>query len=412
MNTCADTDFRDFQIVDTKVDIRHMAVNHLVETFKDVDPIHADFPSRVYSFPLTTFDHVDQVNTRTKTQLGVVKHDIDMIPHEKSALIFPESYLRTAENLVVILASVPNSQDGPTPVDFQPRPDTTDQNNGVAKRNEALRWLHQPAPASMTPLANLTDVLSFHTYLHALGSDEVINPTWVDHPADQAELDVHNSFWTMYYDLAKRIDMKQLDHDQHNFEKTRQPILVRGVYAHSLNNLITTLLVCPYDIPLVNKAHGLLMDDMTLLPSSKALGHNLFHYFTTVYLGANGQYTDLSKATRKTSTVEFVTTEAKKVRAFEDAANEICADVALKLEVLAVTYHTRMILYDDLSQVYHMLDKATLSAITTDLGCSEGLQWVLQETHTSSKSTDEFSWSTLLMIVTLLALIAFIMMRR
>jgi hypothetical protein len=393
-----------------------MAVNHIVETiFKDVDPINVDFPSGPYTFPLTTFDHEDQVDARTKTQLGVMKHSIDTIPQEKSALLFPESYLKTAEHLLVILANLPNSQDGLAPIDFQPRPDTTDQNNGVTKRSEVLRWLHQrPVPVlpTMTHLTNLTDVLSFYTYFNALSTDEITNPTWVDHPADQTELDVHNNFWAMYYDLAKRIDVEQLDYDQHNLEVSRQPITIGGVYAHSLNNLITTLLICPYNIPLINKAHGLLMDDLTLLPSYKTLGHNFFHYFTTVYLAANEQLIDLSKATRKTSTVEFITTEAKKVRAFENAANAICSDVALKLEVLAVTYHSRMILYDDLSQVYYMLNKATLSAITTDLGCPEGLQWVLQETHTSSKSSDESSWSTWLMIVTLLALIAFVMMRR
>jgi hypothetical protein len=416
MNSCEDTEWRDFQIVDAKVDNRHMAVTRLQTIFKDVAPVHTPFPVvGTYMFPTGTYDYKDEVVTQTKTRLGSIKHDLSSIPVGKTALHFPEAYLGTVERALVLLASVPNAQDSPTmPADFQPRPNLTDQNNGVAKRKEAIRWL-QEVPMTAPPttaLANLTDILTFHTYLHALSSEEKATPTWVDHPVDQAELDVHNEFWSMYYSLAKRIDMKMLDREQHDLEISRQPITVRGVYFHSLNNLVTTLLVCPYDTTAIAKAHQVVMDDTTLLPSLKDFGHNLYSFFTTVYLASKEQYADLSSSARKTSTVEFIVAEAKKVRAFEDVVHAICADVAFKLEVLEITFHSRMILYDDLSQVYHQLDKATLSAITTDLGCPEGIQWILQETHTSKKVDDTLSGMSWFMLITLIALVVFIAMKR
>jgi hypothetical protein len=417
MGNCVDTEWRDFEIVDMKVDTRQRAVDHLEALMMNTLPVAFPLVSEMpWTFPESA-DYKEHVHLRVNQHLGHFKHGLDLVVDRKTALDFHSHYLQVVERLLLTLSRIPSVSPNAALNPFVTKTSTTvDSAKALQKRKDIIRWFHEPPELRTTDLkTTLKDVLTFVTYLEGMGTQSV--PTWLDEPDSDENLALHNDFWSMMYHLAKKLDMDKVLSIQFNLEVSRQPIVLYGSHSVSFNHLMTALLKSPYNDVAIKAAHDLVMDDVHITNKLQTLGHTYFLFYQSIYQGAHEQLLTLSSSTRKSSTEIFLVSEAQKVSHFELETRKICSNVSFKLDVLDMIERSRAILYDDLSQLYMKMDKTTFSTINDDLHCPDGIQWIFQESNICCTTKDcgffeNLELSTILFIVTIIALIFYISKNR
>lgn len=422
MGVCNNTEWRDFQIVDMKVDNRHMALLRLKDLFPPSSTQLSNallLPDTKVVFSQELEDHSNSIYDTVENLSSNFKYGLDLVTDGKTALDFSPSLSEIVERLLSMINSLPGRPSEGSPVEFSTKTDYQDDPAlANQKRQYVMRHLYANQTETEKPaLTSVKELLKFILMYKALGTTAKSSPMWLDYPDNEENLSKHNTFWVDYFNVAKSINMKSIQKLKFDLEVSRQPITVREHHSLSLNTFLTTMLVSPYDTIAITKAHDSVMDDQTLPNSLINFGHKLFTFYDEIYIPAKEQYQELMDPSRKTSTKEYLMEESKKVRAFETAVRNICADVSFKLEVMDITSQSRNILYDDLSQIYQDIDNPTMTSINGDLGCPEGIQWILQENLVCGNSLETTTsymdcWYTYIFIITVILLVVLLIRYR